>query len=73
MTSPVARPAWLDRARAEIEATDEGYFAQFAPPPEGGQRSSVLILVGPHEDGGEASRRARGAVRGAARAAKPRA
>jgi 8-oxo-dGTP pyrophosphatase MutT (NUDIX family) len=53
VTSPLARPAWLDRARAEIEATDEGYFAQFAPPPEGGQRSSVLILVGPHEDGGE--------------------
>lgn len=53
MTSPLARPAWLDRAREQIEAADAGFFRQFAPPPEGGQRSSVLILVGPAEGGGE--------------------
>nr|WP_238338252.1 CoA pyrophosphatase [Pedococcus badiiscoriae] len=37
----------MDRARDAILAADQGYFATFAPPPEGGQRSSVMILFGP--------------------------
>ena len=51
MTS--ARPAWLDRAREGVEGADEGFFAQFSPPPEGGLRSSVLMLFGPAPGGGE--------------------
>lgn len=47
------RPAWLDDALAGIRDADEGFFAQFAPPPEGGRRSSVLLLFGPADDGGE--------------------
>jgi 8-oxo-dGTP pyrophosphatase MutT (NUDIX family) len=53
VTPSVARPAWLDRAREQIEVADAGFFHQFAPPAEGGQRSSVLILIGPAEGGGE--------------------
>lgn len=53
MTPSAARPAWLDRAREQIEVADAGFFHQFAPPAEGGQRSSVLILIGPAEGGGE--------------------
>ena len=49
----LARPAWLDRARDAIAAADQGYFETFAPPPEGGRRSSVMILFGPAEGGGE--------------------
>ena len=49
----VARPAWIDRARAAIAAADRGYFETFAPPPEGGRRSSVMMLFGPAERGGE--------------------
>jgi 8-oxo-dGTP pyrophosphatase MutT (NUDIX family) len=51
MTEP--RPAWLDRARHGIESADRGFFEQFAPPPQGGRRSSVLILFGPTPGGGE--------------------
>jgi 8-oxo-dGTP pyrophosphatase MutT (NUDIX family) len=51
MTEP--RPAWLDRARHGIESADRGFFEQFAPPPQGGRRSSVLILFGPAPGGGE--------------------
>jgi 8-oxo-dGTP pyrophosphatase MutT (NUDIX family) len=51
MTEP--RPAWLDRARQGIESADRGFFEQFAPPPQGGRRSSVLILFGPAPGGGE--------------------
>lgn len=47
------RPAWLDRVTAQLEATDRGFFEQFAPPSSGGRESSVMILVGPHADGGE--------------------
>jgi 8-oxo-dGTP pyrophosphatase MutT (NUDIX family) len=49
----LARPAWLDRARDAIAAADGGYFETFAPPPEGGRASSVMILFGPAEGGGE--------------------
>ncbi len=48
-----SRPAWLDRAREGVEGADEGFFAQFTPPPEGGLRSSVLMLFGPAPGGGE--------------------
>lgn len=51
MTEP--RPAWLDHARQRIESADRGFFEQFAPPPQGGRRSSVLILFGPAPGGGE--------------------
>jgi 8-oxo-dGTP pyrophosphatase MutT (NUDIX family) len=50
------RPTWLDEALSGIRssvAADQGYFAQFAPPPEGGRRSAVLMLFGPLDDGGE--------------------
>jgi 8-oxo-dGTP pyrophosphatase MutT (NUDIX family) len=47
------RPAWLDRVRAEVESADQGFFDQFAPPSGGTQHSSVLILFGPTEGGGE--------------------
>ncbi|QGN59513.1 NUDIX domain-containing protein [Nostocoides sp. HKS02] len=53
MGPAVPRPAWLDRALAGVEQADEGFFARFAPPPEGGRRSSVLILFGPAPRGGE--------------------
>ena len=56
MSAPVgewARPAWLERAAAAVEAADEGFFAQFAPPSTGGVHSSVLLLFGPAEGGGE--------------------
>ena len=51
-----ARPAWLDQAWSGIRASyaaDKGFFAQFAPPPEGGRRSAVLMLFGPAPGGGE--------------------
>ena len=51
MSSP--RPDWLDRARAGVEDADQGFFEQFAPPPDGGRRSSVLILFGPSDSDGE--------------------
>ena len=48
-----ARPAWIDRARDAIAAADRGFFDQFAPPRSGGRRSSVLLLFGPAQGGGE--------------------
>jgi 8-oxo-dGTP pyrophosphatase MutT (NUDIX family) len=47
------RPAWLDRAHRAIAAAEAGFFAQFAPPPEGGRHSSVLMLFAPAPGGGE--------------------
>ncbi len=47
------RPDWLVEARRRIDAADTGYFAQFAPPPEGGRESAVLMLFGPLPGGGE--------------------
>jgi 8-oxo-dGTP pyrophosphatase MutT (NUDIX family) len=47
------RPDWLDRARAGVEDADRGFFEQFAPPPDGGRRSSVLILFGQSDSDGE--------------------
>jgi 8-oxo-dGTP pyrophosphatase MutT (NUDIX family) len=47
------RPRWLDHAVEGVEHADRGFFAQFAPPPQGGRRSSVLILFGPTADRGE--------------------
>ena len=49
----MTRPAWIDRAREAISAADSGYFERFSPPEEGGRQSSVLILFGPHDGGGE--------------------
>lgn len=51
MTAP--RPAWLERALTGIASADRGFFERFAPPPEGGRLSSVLLLFGPADDGGE--------------------
>lgn len=61
MTAPTrrpgsSRPAWLDEALSGITSSyeaDRGFFAQFAPPPEGGRRSAVLMLFGPLAGGGE--------------------
>ncbi|HEV7195115.1 MAG TPA: CoA pyrophosphatase [Pedococcus sp.] len=47
------RPAWLERAHAGIASADRGFFERFAPPPEGGRLSSVLLLFGPAAGGGE--------------------
>jgi 8-oxo-dGTP pyrophosphatase MutT (NUDIX family) len=47
------RPAWLTRAHDGIRGAGEGFFAQFAPPPEGGRQSSVLLLFAPSPGGGE--------------------
>lgn len=47
------RPEWLDRARDAIAAADSGYFERFAPPAEGGRRSSVMMLFGPAAGSGE--------------------
>jgi 8-oxo-dGTP pyrophosphatase MutT (NUDIX family) len=49
----MTRPAWIDRARDGIGSADAGFFERFSPPEGGGRRSSVLILFGPHEAGGE--------------------
>lgn len=49
----VPRPAWLERARDNIAAADRGFFTQFAPPPQGGRQSAVLLLFGPDPEGGE--------------------
>lgn len=47
------RPDWLERALRRIDEADKGYFSQFAPPPEGGRESAVLLLFGPSAEGGE--------------------
>jgi 8-oxo-dGTP pyrophosphatase MutT (NUDIX family) len=43
----------MERVHQGIERAGEGFFAQFAPPPEGGRQSSVLILFAPTAGGGE--------------------
>lgn len=47
------RPTWLDRAHEAIARAEDGYFAELAPPASGGRRSSVLLLFGPADEGGE--------------------
>ncbi|MFC8503347.1 NUDIX hydrolase [Pedococcus sp. NPDC057267] len=49
----MTRPVWIDRARDAISAAESDYFERFSPPEEGGRQSSVLILFGPHDGGGE--------------------
>lgn len=47
------RPDWLHRLQKSVSEVPPSWFSRFLPPDEGGRQSAVLILFGPHEDGGE--------------------
>jgi len=46
-------PPWLTGLPARVAALEPEYFAMFAPPPEVGKRSAVLILFGASAAGGQ--------------------
>ncbi len=46
-------PPWLDRLAKAAQRVAPEYFGRALPPREGGRKSAVLILFGPHPEGGE--------------------
>lgn len=52
--TPTSPPLWLTRLAARVPTMSVEQLSRFAPPPQGGRQSAVLVLFGPHPQGGEA-------------------
>jgi 8-oxo-dGTP pyrophosphatase MutT (NUDIX family) len=53
MPSPAHQPEWMAHLVTQLGPLGPEFFSRSLPPEEGGRPSAVLILFGPHDDGGE--------------------